>query len=354
MQNIDVPAIAPQGDDVGATMHRLAEELGSVGDIDERTGNLLFKTIGDATSFKEFCDARNLPVTIEERKGATPEAMRFAILPNVPAPSPVERTEYSATTPAVEEVRTSTGETFKGRFERVLKGRFAQVPKGKYVTKLPPFTSLSLIPAASSEGRHSLNIAFFYASPRTGKDVSVTFSLSDDGVLFGRIPNTINLTKDQLKEEVLRIMEVIDINFWRSTELDVLTESDPGPERGPQRRGEGPVEQEPIDPERLKTLRNLGGAFGFYNRGKGFNGYEGVLVPGSGHSVVVIDNKEHGNAAFVVQLPKRVEVPPQPVSKADSDRILEQHWKPFCLSAPTRRSLAAVGNGWSTREIGKS
>ena len=98
---------------------------------------------------------------------------------------------------------------------------------------------------------------------------------------------------------MLRIAEMIRIDFWTEIEDNVMKAGTEGPRDGDAdpRKEKGKGKQE--DLERIEFLTGQDGAvFGFYTgKGVGFNGYRGFVFD----RFVVLDSPEIGNAAYVIE-----------------------------------------------------
>ncbi len=188
----------------------------------------------------------------------------------------------------------------KERFDSVLKGKYKFIPKGvNFESEIDGINSISLL--APPEGGASMQAVVFYEG-KNGKERHETVSLTPDGKRLGwqKILKG-KAEPDDVFNEIMRIAEMIRIDFWTEIDENVMTSGETDPSSGDSVPGEGPEKgkgkQE--DLERIEFLTGQGGAvFGFYTgKGVGFNGYRGFVFDG----FVVLDSPEIGNAAYVIE-----------------------------------------------------
>ncbi len=235
-------------------------------------------------------------------------------------------------------------------FERVLKGRFHRIPPGSFQSELSGVSSITVVPVPQKE-HPSFNVTLNYET-KSNQTRHATFTMFDDGVLSGRVPSDLGVSKEEIKREVIRIMETIRLDFWHVMDIDILSGADVGEheeeEEGLKDGGRGSG-KEGIDPKRLAFLEQQQAAlFGFVGRG-GFNGYIAVAFqnPTSRESFVVLENQEMGNAVYIVPLEEPVAEDPKMLEKLkkgavpreELDTIIERVWIPIAEKAPTRQQL---------------
>lgn len=352
-QNIATP---PPANPEYEQILKLAEDVGSVGDIDKATGQLVFKTKDDADAFRDFCGENKVEIdVIEESTANASSEKRYRIAPKAPvakanAYSPAAETAAEVKeAPRKEMPKAGPPESIDARFDRVLKGRFAKVPHDKFTTKLEPFTSVTLAPFKTSSGKYQLNATFFYETDE-GRDISATWTLFEDGVVSGRIPNGLKVTRDEIKSEILRLIEQIDLTFWHKANLTMFPEADEGTPRPPRKRGEG-GEEPPFDMDRLDVLRALGGRTGFFLDEFKLRGYHGVIIHGKRGSIFVVDNQVIGNASFVIPTGVHIEISENP-SDGEIDEAVQTYLKPIIDKAPSRKRLVAEAGAVRIVHIG--
>lgn len=235
-------------------------------------------------------------------------------------------------------------------FDKVLRGKMEKVSAGSFESKLPPIESVSIIPVREhndkvGETRVSLNAFCLYRS-EGGEEKRFTWSVFSDGVIHGDVPKDLPLSHEEVAREILMTVERMHVDFWHKTDLEILPEKDEGevpPNRG---EGGGEIDERPIQPERLLFLEEQARVlFGFVDSKNGFRGYHGAMFPDK----IALEHPRLGNAAFVVPLPKPIEVdknvfekpPTARFSDAEVNEILAQTWTPISKEAHTRSELQA-------------
>ena len=325
-------------------MLKLARDLGSEGNILGETQSLVFRSEEEARAFQDFCKAQGVPVSLAEQSGAE-GVPAFVVSAKKPEPpTPPEKPTGEAETG-----KEPGPETVKERFERVLKGNFARVARGTFPPPRPPFTSILISPVPGESGRLALNATFFYKN-ENGDDRRASWSVFEDGVVGGRIPKDITLSREEILDAVLSAVEAEHMKRWYQTVLDIIPEGDEGEPRGEQEEArEKTGARPPNDPKRIEALEKLPGfKFGFVNKERGFDGYRGALITGR-KTVVVIDCEFIGNAGFVVpisaarvgEMSELLAEKSEALTEERVNRILASVWEPITQKAKTRSQLLA-------------
>lgn len=215
----------------------------------------------------------------------------------------------------------------RARFERVLKGKFGSFHSGNFKSELAGVNSVGIMrpDARGDEEVRNLAVTAFYEAE--GKKRHVTFSLLDDGTLSGSLPKGFPATKEQVLEEVLRITEQIDSDFFMEVDDEILAQ-DVGAPRGPGGEPEEP-DQGLTDSRRIELMLERPVLFGVLNR-SGFRGDRVFVEPAN----VWIENKKVGRALYrvpldppidvnekVFQLPRSQRVPLEDRRRIYSERI---------------------------------
>jgi hypothetical protein len=235
----------------------------------------------------------------------------------------------------------------KELFERALKGKFESVAKGEFECKLPPLTSISIIPVkveSGEERRITLNVRIYYTGEGE-RERACNWNIFEDGVVSGKVPADLPLTHEEITTEIYRIIEQVNFEFWHQTDLTILPESDTAEDREPGEQEQSLRKKRPvIDEERLKFLEDRPDAlFGFVNSQNGFNGYHGVVL----RNGIILEHPRWGNAAYIVPLPERVPVaggtsekaPASRMGDEEKDELLSRLWEPISRAAHTRKAL---------------
>ena len=153
--------------------------------------------------------------------------------------------------------------------------------------------------------------------------------------------------------EIAGLLERIGPSFIHLTDLDVIPLHDEGESREVSSGSGGPIVERPIDPAREQFLQSQRGArFEFANRNIGFKGYKGVVFD----KFIYLENPFKGNAAFVIDLPERIDFEAiekelavnagdgAKVSKDEiREEVLRRYWEPISTKAKTRKELVALG-----------
>lgn len=187
------------------------------------------------------------------------------------------------------------------KFEKVLAGNFDRVPKGcQFESEIPGIRSLSILPKL--EKGDSLQIVINYLTDKS-INTSITLSLTSQGELAGKLPRELekNVSKEQILAEIIKNAEALKLDFWISTQSDILpagkwdragtAESQTSPKK----------ERVSLTPERLahiKFLKNLSGSnFGAVSESKGFNGYHAVIF---NEGFAVVESPADENATYII------------------------------------------------------
>lgn len=235
----------------------------------------------------------------------------------------------------------------KNIFERALKGKFHKVSPGNFKSKIPEIESIIITPAISDKGRQSVNATVKYLG-ENNKPRNAMFSIFEDGLISGRMPHDLSISREALSLEILKAIEHINFNFWRQTDFDILPDFDEANhakimERENKELGEEKTD-EPLDIERLKFLEQQSYAIcGFVNKKNGFRGYHGVVFP----NFILLEHPRRNNAAYLVDIKRPVEVDEdifrrpadERVDEKTYEKILADTWKPISDKAKSRGEL---------------
>lgn len=232
-------------------------------------------------------------------------------------------------------------------FERGLKGRFAKVSPGMFDSQIPEIESIIITPVISEKGRPSINATIKYFN-QDHQPRQAIFSIFEDGVISGRMPPDLNVSRQDLSLEILKAIGRINFDFWRQTDLAVLPESE---EAG--RSKAAPHEREPGEEtvsrplnriERLEFLEHQPRIIcGFVNRANGFKGYHGAVFP----TFILLEHPQLDNAAYLVDIKPPLEVkeeifnkpPEQRVDQETYKEILARTWQPISKKVKSRDAL---------------
>lgn len=224
----------------------------------------------------------------------------------------------------------------KERFNELLKEKFDNVVSGNFVTTLEGIDSLSILSAPANEktGKvEQLHIIPFYK--KNDKKYSETLTLHNDGILGGKISENIKVSKEDIYDEVLYIIETINLDFFEKVSDEILPAEKIGGGRGGGVGGSSVIER-PTDPRRIEFMKNQRNVlFGFASKNKGFREYYGYVFP----KFIVLENEKVGNAAFFqgIEEEKGIEVDEKRfilpaerrMTKQEREDILGKYWKPI-------------------------
>jgi hypothetical protein len=261
---------------------------------------------------------------------------------------PKEQFERFSGFQALGAIKLESERDLKERFEACMKDKLDTIPAGNYKTQLPGVDSISITHPLPQYAKDLLNVTLIY-SLEPGKQRLKTARINNRGNISGDIPKELIVSEDDIKREVIRIVETIDTTFWHATKLQIFPEQD----EAARKLGETGVEAGQkevkglIDPERLPFIENQQHAlFGFYNEEDGFKGYRVTVFP----TFIVVECELKGNAAFVVDLPEKLDIDPStwqlPASKRVSDKdaqeIARRIWSPIAQAAKTRKQIVEM------------
>lgn len=232
-------------------------------------------------------------------------------------------------------------------FERGLKDKFAKVSPGMFDSQIPEIESIIITPALSEKGHPSINATIKYFDQDHQLRQTI-FSIFEDGVISGRMPPDLNVSRQNLSLEILKAIERINFDFWRQTDLAVLPDSE---ETGrPKAAAEEPEPEEEVTSkplnriERLKFLEHQPKIIcGFVNGANGFKGYHGAVFP----TFILLEHPRFGNAAYLVDIKPPIKVdedifdkpPEQRVDQKTYEEILARTWQPISEKARSRGAL---------------
>lgn len=244
-------------------------------------------------------------------------------------------------------------------FEKSIKDDFDSIPVGSFRSSLPEINSVSFIRPDDGKNKDIL-YATIYSQNKDGKGISHNWAVLRNGNIYpkDKIPSELSGYKqEEIALEIASLLERINPAFIHLTDLDVIPDQDEGESREKTSGPKGPPIEKPIDPERKEFLYSQKGAkFGFANEKEGFRGYQGLLFD----TFVYLENPIKDNAAFIVDLPEKVDM--EAIEKGIAQRkidegeaepqiskdelrgaTLKRYWEPISNKAKTRQELMALG-----------
>lgn len=239
-------------------------------------------------------------------------------------------------------------------FEKSIKDDFDSIPVGSFKSSLPEINSVSFIRPNSESG--DVLYAVIFSNNKDGVKTSHNWAILRNGNIYPKDKIPTELGKYQQEEialEIAGLLERIGPSFIHLTDLDVIPLHDEGESREVSFGPNGPTTERPIDPAREQFLQSQRGArFEFANRNIGFKGYKGVVFD----KFIYLENPFKGNAAFVIDLPERIDfeaiekelaVNAGDGTKVSKDKVreevLKRYWEPISAKAKTRKELVALG-----------
>ena len=183
----------------------------------------------------------------------------------------------------------------------------------------------------------SLNIEIYYRD-KNKKQSRELGSISKGGVFSMRLPKTLqHVDRDLLFSEILEDIDRLHPSVWVPLDSDIVVREETGKAKEGGNGNGG--EEVTVDPQRIEFLRKqpdfLAGGIG----GKKLNGYLAFLF----RDMVVLDNQNIGNAAFVQKIENPLSDKEVTDAKTRSGRIhlIQNYIMP--LIGRTRRELVAAG-----------
>lgn len=242
-----------------------------------------------------------------------------------------------------------------GIFEKSVKEDFDSIPVGNFKSNLPEINSISFVRPDGGDVLY----AVIYSNDKEGKRISHNWAVLRNGNIYpkDRIPSELSRYKqDEIALEIVGLLEVINPSFIHLTDLDVIPLQDEGDSREVLQGPKGPPIENPIDPAREQFLQSQRGArFEFANRNMGFKGYKGLLFD----SFIYLENPYKNNAAFIVDLPEKIDLESiekeLSMKKSGTDQsgkvskdelreeVLRRYWEPISQKAKTRKELVVLG-----------
>src|SRR3989344_5365708 len=99
----------------------------------------------------------------------------------------------------------------------------------------------------------SLYVILFYRKGK--KQYSETFTLHKDGVLGGKISENIKVSRENIYDEILYIIETINLDFFEKVDDEILPAEEIGGSGARGIGGSGRIER-PTDARRIEFMRN--------------------------------------------------------------------------------------------------
>ncbi len=231
------------------------------------------------------------------------------------------------------------------RFKKYIGTQMQNFPQGEFESQLPGVRSINIFPPqpdASGE-IDSLHIIISHSE----KNYRDTLTLNKKGELIGKIKD-LEITKDELYEEILRIAEITSGDDFESVGEDILPPGEwPVFGKKDETEEEKNIERSLPDPRRINFLRNHPDyLFGIRGLNSGFRGYYGFVFPG----FILLENEAIGNAVYIFPFDKKIEVennqkgegaPTRIRNKYDRKMILDTYWKP--IASLTKQESLGVG-----------
>ncbi len=173
----------------------------------------------------------------------------------------------------------------------------------------------------------NLNITIF--SLVEGKELHETLTLNKRGELSGRIPRWLQVSKDDLYDEVLKIGETVSRNVFEPVEDDILPEGEWIAEKGGQGTSEQPDGRSKgeTDPKRLQFMqRQPKFLFGVRGMNSGFRRYYGFVFPDK----IIFENDQIANAVYFVRWEEPLPCEPdRAMPRAIRRKVIVENIKPF-------------------------
>ncbi|MBI2064785.1 MAG: hypothetical protein HYT62_01885 [Candidatus Yanofskybacteria bacterium] len=252
-------------------------------------------------------------------------------------------------------------------FEKSVKDDFDSIPEGPFKSSLPEISWIAFArPTDRKTGERNANTlnAVIFSKNESGKNVNHTWTVNRNGTIKPIQPIPSELAKKYSQEEITLeiagLLERIGPSFIHLTDLDIIPAQDKVSEKENSVVDGGGIEggEKVIDPERLEFFRSLKDAkFISANRSKGLKGY--MVVFFNDRDFIVIENPYKGNAAFILDLPEKVDMEAieeeirvkkskegesVKVSKEElRDEVEKRYWQPISEKAKTRSDLKALG-----------
>ena len=222
----------------------------------------------------------------------------------------------------------------KEKFDELLKDKFDKVISGSFATTLEGIDHLNIIsaPVDKNTGEvEALYVMPFYS--KGDKQYSETLTLHKDGVLGGKISENIKISRENIYDEVLYIIETINLDFFEKVDDEILPAEEIGGSGARGIGGSGRMER-PTDARRIEFMRNQKNVlFGFASKNNGFKGYYGYVFP----KFFVLENEKVGNAAFfrnfdegIIEVDEnRYHLPPERrMTEEERKQVLDKYWEP--------------------------
>lgn len=237
------------------------------------------------------------------------------------------------------------------KFEQFLSGKFNNFLPGNFATILEGVDSVSITkpkPDPSTGEIKNLYVMPFWK--HNDKERSETFTLTKTGEIIGRMPAEWGIMREQLLDEVLRIVENMDLDFFEPVD-DALFPKRDKKEKDliPVSDGKGKIPgPKPIDPRRINFFKNQPGSlFGIAGINSGFRGYYVFVF----NRFIILDNEEVGNAVYFFNLNQEIKLPENvfklpPAKRLDHNQrqaIIEEIWKPIANQFETKLGAQRAG-----------
>src|SRR3989344_1291646 len=229
-------------------------------------------------------------------------------------------------------------EQLKELLRREFSRGVAHIPEGRFTSDLPGIEQLTVLhPTQSASGTspRSFSVYASHVDPETKKHSAQTFTVTDEGQVLGPIPSRWNFTKEELTEELVRLVDDVGGAFFVDTNEAILPRGTWGTETREQKGSTHVPKSEVVDRRRLRFFKNQPGAlFGFRGTTSSeWQGYHGFAFTDR----IILDAPKVGNAVYVLPLPNEFPVNPDQLflppcfrmKEEGRARYLSEHWAPY-------------------------
>ena len=252
-------------------------------------------------------------------------------------------------------------------FLKLLEKKLQNFPSGNFKSLLPGVESLTVYPFpvdakdVPRSPKTALYIEVFWS--QNGREQAEHFSVSGaSGAVIGNVPKGLSFSKEELRAELKRVLESVDVSFWLQKNLGAVPLPD-AKEYAEQGAGEKERRWKPVvDSERLEILQGHPATlFGVVDKSKGLNGYHFIVCRGG----LIAESAITGNAAYIFKFDQPLNIPPEKLQRPKAERlteeershIIEAYLLPLLMKASTRgewqRRLGAErrvhAGEWKTR-----
>lgn len=247
----------------------------------------------------------------------------------------------------------------KRDFNDTLRDRLQLIPKNwqfpLQLPNVPQATSISVIPLENAE---HVYVLLHFTHPGSGVDDHITFTLDNNGMLMGRIPQDLApLTRDQILKALISDCKRIDLDRCADLNYSVFASSDL--EGFKKLDGAQPEDfvfdkKATVDPARLELLNSLGALTIFRGNPDGPIRQYYVAIFSGKKDFALLESPHLRNAAFVIPIDLPVSAEEiRAMSRADKF-LLGELLQPQ-LSITRRQAgqvgtrIVHIGHNWKAR-----